>query len=202
MYISYSGDFSSCLLWLSPRKLLSSQCNTLIETSSNITASSPKLTAIQTREQRIFFLFLFALLISMTMMFVCVVSIGTFVMAPSELGEPAGVCVALHWGADLAQWERGRGDRLRLERQQPQHERQERVIQCEWRKRGNHICWWFPLPNQKTQTVDQKLLEFYREKGCCCFSYWKKNNKLTLNKLWLSKNTIISKLVFPTTELR
>lgn len=68
------------------------------------------------------------------MMFVCVVAIGTFVMAPAELGEPARLCVALHRGADLAQREGGGGDRLRLERQQPQHERQERITQCKRRK--------------------------------------------------------------------
>lgn len=44
----------------------------------------------------IFYLFFSALLISMTMMFVCAVAIGTFVMAPAELGEPARICVALH----------------------------------------------------------------------------------------------------------
>ena len=93
-----------------------------------------------TNNQRIdeFFFFFSALLISMTMMFVCVVTIGTFVMAPAELGEPARICVALHWGADLAQWEGRGGDRLWLERQQPQHECQEGIIQCEWRKRGEH----------------------------------------------------------------
>lgn len=67
------------------------------------------------------------------MMFVCAVAIGTFVMAPAELGEPARICVALHRGADLAQREGGRGDRLRLERQQRRHECQERIIQREWR---------------------------------------------------------------------
>lgn len=72
----------------------------------------------------------------MTMLFVCVVAIGTFVMAPAELGEPARIRVALHRGADLAQREGGGGDRLRLERQQPQHERQERTVQREWREGG------------------------------------------------------------------
>lgn len=56
-----------------------------------------------------------ALLISMSMMLVCAVAIGTFVMAPAELGEPAHAGVALHGGADLAQREGGGGDRLRLE---------------------------------------------------------------------------------------
>lgn len=37
------------------------------------------------------------------MMFACVVTIGTFVMAPAELGDPAWLCVTLHRGADLAQ---------------------------------------------------------------------------------------------------
>lgn len=36
-------------------------------------------------------------------MFVCVVAIGTFVVAPAELGELTRVCGALHRGADLAQ---------------------------------------------------------------------------------------------------
>lgn len=57
-------------------------------------------------------------------------------MAPAELGEPARLCGTLHRGADLAQREGGGGDRLRLERQQPQHQRQKRAVQCEWRKGG------------------------------------------------------------------
>lgn len=86
------------------------------------------------------------------MMFVCVVAIGTFVMAPAELGEPARICVALHWRADLAQREGGGGDCLRLERQQHQHKRQERTIQCEWRKGTKQQS------KQKLQTT--KLLRF------------------------------------------
>ncbi len=109
------------------------------------------------------------------MMFVCVVAIGTFVMAPAELGEPARICVALHWGADLAQREGGGGDRFWLERQQLQHERQERIIQREWRKQKH---WWFPPSRQKTQSIDHKPLEFYRKKGCCCIFDWKKNNSI------------------------
>lgn len=48
----------------------------------------------------------------MMMMFVCVVTVGTFVMAPTELGEPAQLRGTLHRGADLAQREGGRGDFL------------------------------------------------------------------------------------------
>lgn len=55
-------------------------------------------------------------------------------MAPAELGEPAYVFVSVHRGADLAQREGGGGSFLRLERQQHQHECQERIIQREWRK--------------------------------------------------------------------
>lgn len=76
-------------------------------------------------------------------------------MAPAELGEPASVRVALHGGAHLAQREGGGGDRLRLERQQPQHERQERTIQREYAD-------GFP---QKTQNIEHKRLKFYRNKG-------------------------------------
>lgn len=85
-----------------------------------------------------FLICLSALLISMSMMRVCAVAIGTFVMAPAELGEPAHVGVAVHRGADLAQREGGGGDRLRLERQQPQHERQEGVIRRECRQRTDN----------------------------------------------------------------
>lgn len=111
----------------------------------------------------------------MTMVFVCAVATGTFVMAPAELGEPACVCVALHWGADLAQREGGGGNCLRLERQQRQHERQERIIQREWRTRGEADTYWlFPLSSLK----DIDLL-FHRKHWC----YWNKNNIHTLNKL-------------------
>lgn len=50
-----------------------------------------------------------ALLINMTILFVCVVATGTFVMAPAEPGEPAYVFVPVHGGADLAQREGGGG---------------------------------------------------------------------------------------------
>ena len=91
-------------------------------------------------------------------MFVCVVAIGTFVMAPAELGEPARICVTLHWGADLAQREGGGGNRLRLERQQLQHERQERTIQREWKERGRHLPVNSENINHRPQT----------SKRCCC----------------------------------
>lgn len=61
------------------------------------------------------FSFLSAVLISMMMGFVCVVSTGTFVVAPAELGEPAHVFDPVHRGADLAQREGGGGSFLRLE---------------------------------------------------------------------------------------
>lgn len=104
----------------------------------------------------------------MTMLFVCAVAVGTFVMAPAELGEPASVRVALHGGAHLAQREGGGGDRLRLEQQQPQHERQERTIQ---RECGGHVRWWFP---QKTQSIEHKRLKFYKGYLKVISSHWKK----------------------------
>lgn len=55
-------------------------------------------------------------------------------MAPAELGESAYVFVSVHRGADLAEREGGGGSFLRLERQQHQHECQERVIQRECRQ--------------------------------------------------------------------
>lgn len=44
--------------------------------------------------------------------FACVVTVGTFVMAPAEPGDPAWLCVTLHRGADLAQRKGGGRDRL------------------------------------------------------------------------------------------
>lgn len=100
-------------------------------------------------------------------MFVCVVAIGTFVVAPAELGELTRVCGALHRGADLAQREGGGGDRLRLERQQPRHERQERVIQREWGRRSHtsmhtqNICF---LHTRVALTCTQDSLVAYNKK--------------------------------------
>jgi len=102
----------------------------------------------------------------MTMVFVCVVAIGTFVMAPAELGEPARVCVTLHWGADLAQREGGGGARLRLERQQHQHERQEKNLQREWRRGKKRTHRWLHwAPNLWNITTHEDLIRFAARKN-------------------------------------
>lgn len=90
-------------------------------------------------------------------------------MPPAEPGEFARVRVPLHRGADLAQRARGRGDLLRLERRQRQHERQAGAVRGEGRrpkfptvntKRKHTLmltCWfWFWLQELRLELAEKQ----------------------------------------------